>query len=100
MFHVRGNNVYPSAVEALIRQVPEVAEYRVEVNPSGPLPSLNVEVEPVPAAVAAAVVERVDKAIRDALLFRARVVAVAPGSLPRFEMKARRVRVLSAPSRS
>jgi phenylacetate-CoA ligase len=95
MFHVRGNNVYPSAVEALIRQVPEVAEYRIEFNPAGPSPSLNVEVEPTPAAVGSVVVERVDKIIRDALLFRARVVAVAPGSLPRFEMKARRVRVLS-----
>jgi phenylacetate-CoA ligase len=95
MIHVRGNNVYPSAVEALIRQVAEVAEYRVEVDSSGPSPSLSVEVEPVPAAVAAAVVERVDKVIRDALLFRARVVAVAPGSLPRFEMKARRILVRS-----
>jgi phenylacetate-CoA ligase len=93
MIHVRGNNVYPSAVEALIRQVAEVAEYRVEVDSSGSSPSLSVEVEPVPAAVAAAVVERVDKVIRDALLFRARVVAVAPGSLPRFEMKARRILV-------
>jgi phenylacetate-CoA ligase len=91
MFHVRGNNVYPSAVEALIRQVPEVAEYRVEVIPSGPTPSLVVEVEPATAALASTVVEQVEKVIRDALLFRARVVAVAPGSLPRFEMKARRV---------
>jgi phenylacetate-CoA ligase len=92
MIHFRGNNVYPSAIEALIRQFPDVAEYRVEVDPS--LPSLNVEVEPVPAAIATAVADRVDRAIRDALLFRARVVAVAPGSLPRFEMKARRVLVL------
>jgi phenylacetate-CoA ligase len=93
MIHLRGNNLYPSAVEALIRQIPEVAEYRVNVDPSGPLPTLNVEVEPVPSAAPAAVVDRVDRVIRDALLFRARVVAVAPGSLPRFEMKARRVLV-------
>jgi len=91
MIHIRGNNLYPSAVEALIRQVPGVAEYRVEVDSSGPLPSLNVEVEPVAAATPAVVVDRVDQVIRDALLFRARVVAVAPGTLPRFEMKARRV---------
>jgi phenylacetate-CoA ligase len=91
MIHVRGNNLYPSALEALIRQVAEVAEYRVEVDSSGPLPSLNVEVEPVASATADSVVDRVERAIRDGLLFRARVVAVAPGSLPRFEMKARRV---------
>ena len=33
----------------------------------------------------------VSQAIREELLFRADVVAVAPGSLPRFEMKAKRV---------
>jgi phenylacetate-CoA ligase len=91
MIYIRGNNLHPSAVEALIRQVAEVAEYRVEVDPSGPLPSLNVEVEPLASASPAVVAERVDRAIRDALLFRARVVAVPPGTLPRFEMKARRV---------
>jgi phenylacetate-CoA ligase len=35
-------------------------------------------------------VQRVDQAIREELLFRAEVTAVAPGTLPRFEMKARR----------
>ena len=30
--------------------------------------------------------------IRDELMFRAEVVLVAPGALPRFEMKAQRIR--------
>jgi phenylacetate-CoA ligase len=96
MIHVRGNNVYPSALEDLIRQVPEVAEYRLEVDRSGPLPSLHVEVEPVPAALADLVVRQVERSIHDRLLFRAHVVAVAPGSLPRFEMKAQRMRFKSS----
>ena len=29
MIHLRGNNVYPSALEAVIRRFVEVAEYRV-----------------------------------------------------------------------
>src|SRR5581483_9005322 len=34
MIHLRGNNVYPSALEALIRRFPEVVEYRLEVDQS------------------------------------------------------------------
>ncbi len=91
MIHVRGNNVYPSALENLIRRFPEVVEYRIEIDRSAALPALRVELEPAPAAAAPALVERVDRAIRDELLFRAEVRAVPPGSLPRFEMKARRI---------
>jgi phenylacetate-coenzyme A ligase PaaK-like adenylate-forming protein len=36
-------------------------------------------------------VETVSRAIRDELLFRVDVVAVSPGSLPRYEFKAKRV---------
>lgn len=91
MIHLRGNNLYPSALEAVLRRFPDVAEYRVEVEQGGTLAALRIEVEPVVADRARAVVEQVGQAIRDELLFRAEVVAVAPGTLPRFEMKARRV---------
>ena len=89
MIHLRGNNVYPSALEALLRRFPEVAEYRVEVDTSAALPALRVEVEP--AGAPGDLAERVDRAIRDEFLFRAEVRAVPAGTLPRFEMKARRV---------
>ncbi len=91
MIHVRGNNLYPSALEAVIRRFPEVAEFRVEVETRRALAALRIEVEPVAAGLEQAVAERVDRAIRDELLFRAEVRGVAPGSLPRFEMKARRL---------
>jgi phenylacetate-CoA ligase len=87
MIHLRGNNVHPSALESVIRRVADVAEYRVEVDQSGPLAALRIEVEATDNSVA----ERVGRAIRDELLFRAEVVAVPPGSLPRFEMKAKRI---------
>jgi phenylacetate-CoA ligase len=89
MIHLRGNNVYPGALEALLRRFPEVAEYRVEVDQSAALTALRVEVEPVNGG-GADLVERVDRAIRDEFLFRAEVRLVPPGSLPRFEMKAQR----------
>jgi phenylacetate-CoA ligase len=89
MIHLRGNNVYPGALEALLRRFPEVAEYRVEVDQSAALSALRIEVEPVNGG-GAGLVERVDRAIRDEFLFRAEVRLVPPGSLPRFEMKAQR----------
>ena len=91
MICVRGNNVFPSSLEALIRRFPDVAEYRVEVDASSTLPELRVEVEPIKAELGASLVKRVDRAIRDELLFRPVVTAAPPGSLPRYEFKANRV---------
>jgi phenylacetate-CoA ligase len=89
MIHLRGNNVYPGALEALLRRFTEVAEFRVEVDQSAALTALRVEVEAVNGG-GADLVERVDRAIRDEFLFRAEVRLVPAGSLPRFEMKAQR----------
>ncbi|MBY0527963.1 MAG: AMP-binding protein [Gemmataceae bacterium] len=86
MIHLRGNNLHPSALEAVIRRFAAVAEFRVEVDQSSPLAALKVEVE-----AGSDVAERIGRAIRDELLFRAEVMAVPTGSLPRFEMKARRI---------
>jgi phenylacetate-CoA ligase len=91
MIYLRGNNVYPSALEAIIRRFPDVAEFRVEVDQSGSLPILRIEVEPAEPGRGERAAAAVDRAIRDELLFRAEVRAVAPGTLPRFEMKARRL---------
>jgi len=89
MIHLRGNNVYPGALEALLRRFPEVAEFRVEVDQTAALTALRIEVEPVNGG-GADLAERVGRAIRDEFLFRAEVRLVPPGSLPRFEMKANR----------
>jgi phenylacetate-CoA ligase len=91
MIHVRGNNLYPASIEAVVRRFPEVAEFRIIVDRSGPLADLCVEVEPLNGCQPAALADVVARAIRDELLFRVPVAAVAPGSLPRYEMKARRV---------
>jgi phenylacetate-CoA ligase len=94
MIHVRGNNLYPSALEAVVRRVAGVAEYRVTLRQDGPLTAVRIEVEPDAAlnpATATGLAARIDRAVRDELLFRAEVETVAPGTLPRFEMKAKRV---------
>ena len=89
MIVLRGNNLYPSAIQSLLHRFPEVAEYRVEVDESAALAVLRVEVElRSPAPLDA--VSRIDEALREELLFRAEVRAVPPGTLPRFEMKSQR----------
>ena len=90
MISIRGNNFYLSALEGVIRRFAEIVEYRVEVDASAPLAEMRVEIEP--AGPATGLAERVAQAIRDDLLFRAEVIVVPPGSLPRFEMKAHRIK--------
>jgi len=91
MIHLRGNNVYPAAIEAIVRRSPEVAEFRIHIDRTGALATMRIELECGPTAEASIVIDRVAKALRNELLFRADVVAVPAGSLPRFEMKARRI---------
>ena len=90
MFIVRGNNVFPSAMESIIRRFPDVAEFRVEVYDQGGLTQVAVDLEPQPSADGPDLCRRVGQAIADALSFRAQIRTVSPGVLPRFEMKSRR----------
>jgi phenylacetate-CoA ligase len=85
MVTVRGVNVFPSAIEAIVRRFDEVGEYRVELARVREMDELRCTIE-APADVA----ERVAGAIHRELGIRCLVDAVAPGTLPRFEMKAKR----------
>jgi phenylacetate-CoA ligase len=91
MVNVRGVNVYPAAIEAVLREFHEIVEFRSTVSRSHEMRALSLEIEPVAglgdgAALAAAV----GKSLREALGLNVPVRTVEPMSLPRFEMKARR----------
>ena len=85
MVTVRGVNVFPSAIEAILRRFAEVGEYRIALARVREMDELRCTVE-APADVA----ERVAGAIHRELGIRCVVEAVAHGTLPRFEMKAKR----------
>jgi phenylacetate-CoA ligase len=91
MIVLRGNNVHPSAIQTILHRFAEVTEYRVAVDRSAALPELRIDVEVQQGHDGGAVAARVAQAVRDELLFRADVRPAPPGSLPRFEHKARRV---------
>ena len=89
MVVVRGVNVFPSAVEEIIRSCGGVAEYRVHVSKAGALAELAIEIEPETGAVdAKALAAKVESAFQQMLSLRVGVRAVP--ALPRFEMKAKR----------
>jgi phenylacetate-CoA ligase len=90
MFVVRGVNVFPSAIEGVLREFPEVSEFRIEVSSRRAMAELKLLLDPLPG-VQAELAERVATRIHDRLLLRVPCELVPAGSLPRFELKARRV---------
>jgi phenylacetate-CoA ligase len=91
MLVVRGVNVYPGAVENVLRSNGGVAEYRVDIGHHGALSELMIQVEPEPAhSNDAGLAHHLEAALRDALALRIAVKIVPCGSLPRFELKAKR----------
>jgi len=90
MASIRGVNVYPSAVEDVVRADGGVAEFRVKISGDAGLKSIALEVEPTGGVDGAVLAPRLEDALHRALGLRFQVDAVAPGSLPRFEAKAKR----------
>ena len=87
MLIVRGVNVFPTAIEAVVRRFP-VEEFQIEVFREGELDEVRVHLEVDGGAEGA---RRVQEALRATLGIRLEVAPVPAGSLPRFELKARRV---------
>lgn len=91
MVVVRGVNIYPTAVEEIVRACGDVAEFQVQIDQSHSLPEMRLQIEPLAGcANVSALVERLEKAFDHAFALRIPVTAVGPGTLPRFEMKAKR----------
>lgn len=89
MVVVRGVNVFPSAVDAIVRGVGGVVEYRVHVRSAGALLELALDVEAA-AEPSLPVARALEAALQTRLGLRVPVTVVEAGSLPRAELKARR----------
>lgn len=92
---VRGTNVYPRAVEAIVREFPEVDEFQIHLSTvDGIRDEIEVLVEipegRVDAAALTGELARRLAGAHEGLRFGAR--RVEAGSLPRFELKAKRVK--------
>lgn len=85
---IRGVNVFPSAIENIVRRFPEVAEFAVDVLRPHELDEVAIRIETT--ARADEVSAAIEKELRAGLGLRVHVTVVPVGSLPRFDLKARR----------
>jgi phenylacetate-CoA ligase len=96
MVTIRGVNVYPTAVEAVVRAHADVTEFRATVAREGAMRHLAVEIEVRPGADGDAIAQAVALGLKDALGLTVAVQPVPAHALPRFEMKARRFVIADA----
>ncbi|WP_237228959.1 phenylacetate--CoA ligase family protein [Rubinisphaera sp. JC750] len=103
MVTIRGNNVFPSSVEAVLREFGEVAEYRIVIREKDAMHHMVIEIEPTAELCNGCETEQLPelpgiqklqqnlaRTVRDRLNFSAEIRFVSAESLPRFEMKGRR----------
>jgi phenylacetate-CoA ligase len=91
MVAVRGVNVYPAAIEAVVRSFSAIIEFRSTVSRTGAMRSLSVDIEVGGSeAERAATAMQLSHELRDALGLTVPVHVVGTGVLPRYEMKAHR----------
>ncbi len=88
---IRGVNIYPSAIENVVRRFAEVAEFQVEQRKVDAMDEITLLVELEPG-VDEEVIDRIQERLRDTFSLRIPVKSSPPGSLPRFDFKARRWR--------
>ncbi|HKQ08467.1 MAG TPA: AMP-binding protein [Blastocatellia bacterium] len=90
MLIVRGVNLYPSAIDNLIRGLPEVIEYEVRVHRVAGMDDLLIRLETADAAPFAETARALLARFRRQFGIRISLEQAAPNSLPRYEFKARR----------
>ncbi|HSQ82072.1 MAG TPA: phenylacetate--CoA ligase family protein [Casimicrobiaceae bacterium] len=96
MFTIRGENVYPSEVDAVLNQLAGYGgEHRIVITRDGAMDELLIRVEIAPAgddeAGRTALRDEAAHRLQKMLGLRSRIEVVAPGTFPRTDFKARRV---------
>ena len=94
MLLIRGTNVYPRAIESIVRSFPTIDEFQILVETINNVDELTVRVEMKPeTGVTFSDIERelVEDLKEHHEMLRMNVAQAETGSLPRFELKAKRV---------
>ena len=92
MFTVRGVNLYPSQVEDIVRRHREVSEFVIEHRREREMDEVTLLIE---TAVPSFSTDRLEMDLRQALGVRLECRVVAGGTLPRAELKSKRIVRLS-----
>jgi len=96
MFTFGGVNIFPSAVENFIRGIPTFSnEYQLVIPKQGSGKRMTIRVEPASSDITDEQAKGAAKQLLDNIIYNIKITAdidlVAPGTLPRFEGKAKRV---------
>ncbi len=93
MIQLRGMNIYPSAVEQLVRTQREIVEFEVAVFQHREMLEMEIRVEVLPRSRQDTVCDELSRTLATQLGLQATVRPVEAGSLPRYELKARRFKI-------
>jgi len=94
MLLIRGTNVYPRAIESIVRTIPEIDEFQILVETINNVDEITVRVEMKPDAGTSYgdIESRLFEDLKESHeMLRINVGEAEQGSLPRFELKAKRV---------
>lgn len=86
MLVIRGVNIFPSSIEAIVRDIEPTCEFRMIATRHDEMDQLQVEIESSESTA-----EALSIRLRDRLAMRVAVDCVPAESLPRFEAKSRRL---------
>lgn len=89
MVVIRGINIHPSAIDAVVRSIDGIGEYQVEVDQRTALPELRITAEGSQAAV-----DELQQELRSTFSLRIPVTLAPAQSLPTFEVKAKRWNII------
>jgi phenylacetate-CoA ligase len=94
MLVIRGVNVFPASIEAIVRQVVPEAEFRMIASRRDHLDQLSIEIESPAGSESQAgglgQIRELQDAFRERLALRVEITSVPNGSLPRSEGKSKR----------
>ncbi len=90
MVVIRGINIHPSAIDAIVRSIDGIGEYQVEVDRRAAMTELRLKIEATADTATALARE-----LQATFGLRLPVTPVDPGTLPTFEVKARRWNVIT-----
>lgn len=90
MVVVRGINLYPSAVDAVLRSFKEIGEYRVEIAKRESMMQASLSIENLSDCEDEDLKLALQKKLREVFSLRIHVEVLKAGTLPQFKMKAKR----------
>lgn len=90
MVVIRGINIYPSSIEAIVREYNDVIEFQINYYTKSDMDQIKVLLE-IDSQKSEAIQKEIELKLRERIGLRIETEIVEPNFLPRFSMKAKRI---------